>query len=115
MKKFLIPNVLLLVFTLTTFNFISAQSGTINLPLVPINAPNITPQEVTNLNNSILDLENTLNQINDPIQGISDSQTIYYLMMQMALQIENRQFSALSNVIKIKHDTSKAAISNFRS
>jgi hypothetical protein len=36
------------------------------------------------------------------------------LKVMLAIQNENRVFTALSNVIKTKHDTSKAAINNIR-
>ncbi|PKN24700.1 MAG: hypothetical protein CVU65_11020 [Deltaproteobacteria bacterium HGW-Deltaproteobacteria-22] len=37
-----------------------------------------------------------------------------YLKLQMEVQAENRQFSTLSNVLKSRHDTAKAAITNLR-
>mgnify|MGYP001561325156 CR=1 FL=1 len=38
-----------------------------------------------------------------------------YLALQEETQQENRRFSTVSNVLKAKHDTSKAAINNIRS
>ncbi len=37
-----------------------------------------------------------------------------YLKLQMEVQAENRQYSTLSNVLKSRHDTAKAAITNLR-
>ena len=37
---------------------------------------------------------------------------IYYLQLQEAVNAQNRQFSALSNVLKTAHDTVKNAIGN---
>jgi len=37
-----------------------------------------------------------------------------YLKLQMDVQAENRQYSTLSNVLKSRHDTAKAAITNLR-
>lgn len=37
-----------------------------------------------------------------------------YLQLQSRLQHENRQYTAISNVLKTKHDTVKNSISNVR-
>ena len=37
-----------------------------------------------------------------------------YLQMQDAMQRESRQFNAVSNVMKVRHDSAKAAINNIR-
>ncbi len=37
---------------------------------------------------------------------------LQYLQLQEALQRESREFTALSNVMKVKHDSAKAAINN---
>lgn len=37
-----------------------------------------------------------------------------YLQLQSRLQHENRQYTAISNVMKTKHDTVKNSISNVR-
>ena len=37
-----------------------------------------------------------------------------YLKLQMEVQAENRQFTTLSNVLKSRHDTARAAINNLR-
>jgi hypothetical protein len=45
-------------------------------------------------------------------QGMRNSSDL--LNMQRELQDENRRFTALSNVMRTKHDTSKAAVGNIR-
>jgi hypothetical protein len=37
-----------------------------------------------------------------------------YLTLQTQMQRENRQYSAISNIMKTKHDTVKNSISNVR-
>ena len=44
----------------------------------------------------------------------SQDLNMYYLQVQEAVSQENRQYSALSNVLKAKHDTVKTAIGNIR-
>jgi hypothetical protein len=46
----------------------------------------------------------------------SDAQqfNLQYLQMQEELQRESRRFTVLSNVMKTRHDTAKAAINNIR-
>ena len=39
---------------------------------------------------------------------------LQYLMLQQKMQTENRQYSALSNVMKAKHDAAKNALSNLK-
>jgi hypothetical protein len=39
---------------------------------------------------------------------------LQYLHLQEAMQRESREFTALSNVMKVKHDSAKAAIDNVR-
>lgn len=47
-------------------------------------------------------------------QEMNMSFNMQYLMLQQKMQSENRQYSALSNVMKTKHDTAKNAINNVR-
>jgi hypothetical protein len=51
-------------------------------------------------------VENTLAQ--------SQEQNLYYLQLQEQLAAENRTYSAMSNVLKTRHDTVKNAIGNIR-
>jgi hypothetical protein len=46
------------------------------------------------------------------LQQQSQSFNLEYLQLQESMQRESREFSALSNVMKVKHDSAKAAISN---
>jgi hypothetical protein len=39
---------------------------------------------------------------------------LQYLMLQQKMQLENRQYTTLSNVMKTKHDTAKNALSNLK-
>ncbi|MBI3072912.1 MAG: hypothetical protein HYY84_12430 [Deltaproteobacteria bacterium] len=46
------------------------------------------------------------------MQRESQVHNLQYLQLQQELQEENRRFTTLSNMLKVKHDTAKAAISN---
>ncbi|HZZ85769.1 MAG TPA: hypothetical protein VFE30_14605 [Anaeromyxobacteraceae bacterium] len=46
------------------------------------------------------------------LQQESQSMNLQYLQLQESMQSESREFTALSNVMKVKHDTAKAAINN---
>jgi hypothetical protein len=48
------------------------------------------------------------------LQAESQAYNAQYLQLQEAMQKENREFTALSNVMKVKHDTARAAISNIQ-
>ncbi len=51
------------------------------------------------------------------VEGVlADSQAfnLYYLQLQEQISAENRSYSALSNVLKARHDTVKNAIGNIR-
>ena len=43
-----------------------------------------------------------------------DSQAKEYLALQNEMQRESREFNALSNILKVRHDSAKAAINNIR-
>lgn len=45
---------------------------------------------------------------------LQDQQSRQYLSLQMQMQQESREFNALSNVLKVRHDSAKAAINNVR-
>lgn len=42
------------------------------------------------------------------------NETMRYLELQQRISSENRRYTALSNVMKARHDTAKAAINNIR-
>jgi hypothetical protein len=46
------------------------------------------------------------------LQMQSQSFNLQYLQLQESMQRESREFTALSNVMKVKHDSAKAAIGN---
>jgi hypothetical protein len=48
------------------------------------------------------------------MQEIQMSFNLQYLQLQNEMQNENRQFTAVSNIMKTKHDTVKNSISNIR-
>lgn len=48
------------------------------------------------------------------LQNSQMDANMQYLKLQMEVQAENRWFSTLSNVMKSRHDTARAAINNLR-
>ncbi len=46
------------------------------------------------------------------LQQQAQSFNLQYLQLQEAMQRESRDFTALTNVMKVKHDSAKAAINN---
>jgi hypothetical protein len=46
------------------------------------------------------------------LQQEAQTFNLQYLQLQEAMQRESREFQALSNVMKVKHDSAKAAINN---
>ncbi len=49
--------------------------------------------------------------------GASEMQqsfNLQYLQLQQDMQAQNRQFTLVSNIMKVKHDTAKSAINNVR-
>ena len=47
-------------------------------------------------------------------EEMNQSFNMQYLMLQQKMQSDNRRFTLLSNIMKIKHDTAKNAINNVR-
>ncbi len=50
----------------------------------------------------------------DQVLAQSADQNLYYLQLQERISAENRAYTAVSNVLKARHDTVKNAISNIR-
>jgi hypothetical protein len=48
------------------------------------------------------------------MQELNQQFNLQYLGLQQKIQGENRQFTALSNVMKTKHDTAKNALNNLK-
>jgi hypothetical protein len=46
--------------------------------------------------------------------GVQMSFNLQYLELQNAMQNDNRQYTAVSNIMKTKHDTVKNTIANIR-
>lgn len=55
-----------------------------------------------------------LDQITRSMDEMWTTFNLQYLKLQQAMQHENRQFTTVSNIMKTKHDTAKAAINNVR-
>jgi hypothetical protein len=47
-------------------------------------------------------------------EEMQQSFNLQYLQLQQNMQQQNRQFTLVSNIMKVKHDTTKAAINNIR-
>ena len=45
---------------------------------------------------------------------MQQSFNLQYLQLQQNMQRQNRQFTLVSNIMKVKHDTAKSAINNVR-
>jgi len=45
---------------------------------------------------------------------MQESFNLQYLQLQQNMQQQNRQFTLVSNIMKVKHDTAKGAINNIR-
>jgi hypothetical protein len=48
------------------------------------------------------------------MQEANTSYSLQYLQLQQKIQAENREFTALSNVMKARHDAAKNSINNLR-
>lgn len=57
---------------------------------------------------------NDLMSATQSIQEMNMSFNLQYLQLQQDMQSQNRQFTLVSNIMKVKHDTAKAAINNVR-
>ncbi|TFH00291.1 MAG: hypothetical protein E4H14_19800 [Candidatus Thorarchaeota archaeon] len=53
-------------------------------------------------------------QETEKFQEMNMAFSLQYLQLQQDMQQENRQFTLVSNIMKVKHDTAKAAINNVR-
>lgn len=55
---------------------------------------------------------------NDPaLEGVLDQnadKNLYYIALQERISAENRMYTAYSNVLRVRHETMKNAIGNFR-
>lgn len=69
---------------------------------------------LSDLANAGGDSTNALMIATKAMQEMNMSFNLQYLQLQQKMQDENRKFTALSNVMKTKHDTAKNAINNVR-
>jgi hypothetical protein len=68
------------------------------------------------------DMQNHFNELSELWQKLAANPTtetamslnLQYLQLQQQMQNENRQYTAVSNIMKTKHDTVKNSISNIR-
>lgn len=78
---------------------------------IPLGGPGLNSQ--TGTQGSGNNQQDLLNQTKD-MQEMMASFNLQYLQLQEKMQMENRSFSTVSNVMKTKHDTAKSSISNVR-
>ena len=55
-----------------------------------------------------------LMQATKAMQEMNQTFNLQYLKLQEEMQAQNRQFTLVSNIMKVKHDTAKSAINNVR-
>lgn len=55
-----------------------------------------------------------LMQATKAMQEMNQTFNLQYLKLQEDMQAQNRQFTLVSNIMKVKHDTAKSAINNVR-
>ena len=55
----------------------------------------------------------TGDSVGDTLRSAQD-QSMHYLQLQEQISAENRRYTALSNVLKTRHETAKSAINNIR-
>jgi hypothetical protein len=63
---------------------------------------NISSQEMRNVFGGVI------------LADMQMSGDLQYLQLQQDMQHENRQFTMVSNIMKVKHDTAKSSINNIR-
>jgi len=75
------------------------------------------------LSNSCKEIEKLSNQgeellkqtkVTEEVLKMQQSFNLQYLQLQQDMQQQNRQFTLVSNIMKVKHDTAKNAINNVR-
>jgi hypothetical protein len=59
------------------------------------------------LNYPLMEASGSVGEMQPPLN-------LQYLTLQNKISQENRQYSMVSNVMKVKHDTAKSAINNIR-
>lgn len=86
-----------------------AQGGTMNMPgqSPSVNSQTGTPSSETSASQSLMEQTRQM-------QEMQMSFNLQYLNLQNKMQGENRQYSAISNVLKVKHETAKNMLNNVR-
>ena len=86
---------------LTKYNkWLEASSGALN--------------ELAKLGDALLTKGTELIQATQEMQEMNQSFNLQYLGLQRKMQQENRQFTMLSNIMKVRHDSARSAINNIR-
>ena len=67
-------------------------------------------------NNGVIDtIDDTIDLMRELLaKGYLEGKDMYYLQLQEQMSQESRSYSAVSNVLKARHDTMKNAIGNIR-
>ncbi|MCC6216938.1 MAG: hypothetical protein IT376_18915 [Polyangiaceae bacterium] len=104
----------------------SAEAAVTRLPGGPILAAALRPPTST-AGGGAMSAEGTAGTAGTPAGGATErggsvedalahqaDMNLYYLELQERISAENRQYTALSNVLKARHDTVKNAIANLR-
>lgn len=79
-----------------------------------VGAPRLVAAAVSEESGQVQDsLARPVGQFDD-LLGASTAANDHYLLLQERISAENRRFTALSNVLKARHDTAKAAVNNIR-
>lgn len=96
----------------------AAAADTVSITTTPIGAsqdssaspgvPSVAPPEA-HMNSGRVDVALAL-----PMQETQMSFNLQYLQLQSQMQNDNRQYTAVSNILKTKHDTVKNSIDNVR-
>lgn len=84
---------------------LAAATGTVPKTSLPAVATGSASSSLGSDEGDLLEATRTLQ-----LQG--QSFNLQYLQLQESMQQESREFQALSNVMKVKHDSAKAAINN---
>ena len=83
-------------------------------PIVSRMIPGLTAPEATSLAEYVLGGSAVPANATSPMQETQMSFNLQYLQLQSQMQNENRSYTAVSNIMKTKHDTVKNSISNIR-
>ena len=70
--------------------------------------------ELAKIGQALLRSKTLLMQGTKEMQEMQNRFNLEYLQLQQDMQAQNRQFTLVSNIMKVKHDTAKAAINNVR-